>query len=258
MNDIWETLTDEKELSKMKQRRLSLIFLFIACVQIFIPYDRGFWDTIKNFETELLIMPDFTSGFLGILIIVPLYARNILKWNRSNYTLIKLIMFILIFSSLIKLIGVSKAYSIIVLSAALALSWLGIKAVAGLAWILLFAGVIFFSLENINAMGFCGWIYLISVFVGLILHSELSPSQLTSSFKEEFFKANDITDRIKSDVKSAAESAAETAAETAAVSATVNGINPGINIISPVDESSNNKVIAPVENNSNNTNQLNK
>ena len=87
MNDIWETLTDEKELSKMKQRRLSLIFLFIACVQIFIPYDRGFWDTIKNFETELSIMPDFTSGFLGILIIVPLYARNILKLGQPHQIL---------------------------------------------------------------------------------------------------------------------------------------------------------------------------
>jgi hypothetical protein len=69
---------------------------------------------------------------------------------------------------------------------AITLSWLGIKAVAGIAWIILFVGVCVSLIMNNVAMGIYGFIYLLSTFLGLVLHSELNPGNLLSNLKDEF------------------------------------------------------------------------
>ncbi|MDZ7817265.1 MAG: hypothetical protein U5K55_01065 [Aliarcobacter sp.] len=208
MEKFINSVTDDTPMSSKMQRLLSLVFLVITVVMIFIPYTKihtffGF----EVWESNLKILPSFISTFIAILLIAPLYARNILKWNKSIYTLISFVFFLLIFGSLIELAmggnGLNSAIIQMIFILAIALSWLGIKAIAGICWMLLFIAVAFSAVWNSNIMGFNGFIYLASAFIGLVLHSELNPGNLVAGFKEEFRIPDEIQNAINTDINEA-------------------------------------------------------
>ena len=182
------------------QRVLSLVFLIIAVSMAFISYDReGIF-----FNTKLEIFPGFISTLVAIILIVPLYARNILKWNKSFYTLISLVLFLVLFGSLVELAmggnGLNSQVVQYLLLSAIVLSWLGMKAIAGGSWLLLFPAIAVSIVENNTAMGFYGFIYVACGFIGILLHSELNPANLVSGIKEEFSGSQEIQNAIKSDI----------------------------------------------------------
>ncbi len=199
-------LISEKEMKATTLRALSLVFLAIACSIAFVPFER---ERLFFFNAELSIMPDFISTMFAILLIAPLYARKILKWNGSIYTIISLLLFLLFFSSLIELfLGGGDLLDVpinMLLVTAIALSWLGIKEVAGLAWIILFVGIGFKVSINSYTMGFWGFLYIGSAFIGLVLHSGLNPGQLISSFKHQFKAHDTVKEAISSDISEAVE-----------------------------------------------------
>ncbi len=205
MQKIIDKVTDETPMTDKMQRTLSLVFLVITVVMIFIPYTKIY--TFLGFEvweSNLKILPSLISTFIAILIIAPLYARNILKWNKSIYTLISFVFFLLIFGSLIELAlggnGLNSVIIQMIFILAIALSWLGIRAVAGICWMLLFIAVAFSAVWNSNIMGFNGFIYVASAFIGLVLHSELNPGHLVAGFKEEFRISDEIQNAINADI----------------------------------------------------------
>ncbi|WP_418186649.1 hypothetical protein [Aliarcobacter lanthieri] len=194
------SMTNDNELGPTGQRFLSLIFLLISSIMVFITYSKEIW----FFQVSLSMKPDLISSLIAIILISPLYARNILKWNKSIYTIITGIFFLLIFSSLVQLSmggdGFKSTVNQFIFISAISLSWLGIRAVAGIAWILLFFGVGFSLITNNIIMGFYGFIYISSAFLGLVLHSELNPGKLLSSFKDEF-NFSDKMDIVRGDIK---------------------------------------------------------
>lgn len=215
MEKFINSVTDDTTMSSKMQKGLSLVFLLIATGMIFIPYSKvitflGWFDiSIFNWEwdIELKILPSFISTFIAILLIAPLYARNILKWNKSIYTLISFVFFLLIFGSLIELAlggnGLNSGIIEMIFVIAIALSWLGISAIAGICWMLLFIAVAFSVVVNNAIMGFYGFIYLASAFIGLVLHSELNPGHLVAGFKEEFRISDGIKNAINTDIDEA-------------------------------------------------------
>ncbi len=207
MEKFIDSITDDTTMSTKKQKALSLGFLLIATTMIFITYSKSF--SLFGFEikSELKILPSFISAFIAIILIAPLYARNILKWNKSIFTLISFILFLLIFSSLIELAlggnGLNSGIVEMIIVIAVMLSWLGIRAIAGICWMLLFIAVAFSVVWNNSLMGFYGFIYLTSAFVGLVLHSELNPGHLLPGLKEEFQVSDEIRDIVKTDIDEA-------------------------------------------------------
>ena len=200
MKKIINNLTDDIPMSTRMQKGLSLVFLIIAVSMAFISYDR---DGIF-FNTKLEIFPGFISTLVAIILIAPLYARNILKWNNSLYTLISLILFLILFGSLVELAmggnGLNSQVVQYLLLSAIVLSWLGMKAIAGGSWLLLFPAIAVSIIENNTAMGFYGFIYVASGFIGILLHSELNPANLVKGIKEEFSGSQEIQNAIKNDV----------------------------------------------------------
>ena len=200
MSKFINNLTTYTAMSISTQRVLSLVFLIIAVSMAFISYDReGIF-----FNTKLEIFPGFISTLVAIILIAPLYARNILKWNKSFYTLISLVLFLILFGSLVELAmggnGLNSQVVQYLLLSAIVLSWLGMKAIAGGSWLLLFPAIAVSIVENNTAMGFYGFIYVACGFIGILLHSELNPANLVSGIKEEFSGSQEIQNAIKSDI----------------------------------------------------------
>lgn len=198
-------ITDNTPMSGTAQRALSIVFLIISVSMAFMTYSReGMF-----FDSKLEIFPSFISTLIAIILIAPLYARNILKWNKSFYTLISLILFLLLFGSLVELAmggnGLNSQVIQYLLLTAVILSWLGMKAIAGGSWLLLFPAIAISIVNNNTAMGFYGFIYVASGFIGILLHSELNPANLVKGFKEEFVATEGAKAQIKNEINQTVE-----------------------------------------------------
>ena len=205
MARLISSITDNTPMSGTAQRALSIIFLIISVSMAFMTYSReGMF-----FDSKLEIFPSFISTLIAIILIAPLYARNILKWNKSFYTLISLILFLLLFGSLVELAmggnGLNSQVIQYLLLTAVILSWLGMKAIAGGSWLLLFPAIAISIVNNNTAMGFYGFIYVASGFIGILLHSELNPANLVKGFKEEFVATEGAQTQIKNEINQTVE-----------------------------------------------------
>lgn len=200
MQKVLNNIVDDTPMSSKTQKALSIVFLIISVSMAFMTYSKeGMF-----FDTKLEIFPGFISTLVAIVLIAPLYARNILKWNKSLYTLISLILFLLLFGSLVELAmggnGLNSQVVQYLLLSAVILSWLGMKAIAGGSWLLLFPAIAISIIHNNTAMGFYGFIYVASGFIGILLHSELNPANLVKGLKEEFSVHESVQAQIKNEV----------------------------------------------------------
>lgn len=66
------------------------------------------------------------------------------------------------------------------------LSWFGMRSIAGIGWLLALGSGIYTITSNSIAMGFHGFLYVISGTVGLLLHSGLSPGGLAQGLIAEY------------------------------------------------------------------------
>lgn len=186
---VREYLINDDELDSGSQRFLSLIFLFIAGAMCFFTYTReilGFYHRSFHFR------PGFISAMIGLILVTPLYLRNILKWNKSVYTITSFTLILLVFASFVQLAngGNSLSYGIVfyLIAASIILSWLGIRGVAGISWILVIAAAVYSIRHSNIELGFCGFIYVLSGFLGLLMHTGLNPGALMKSLKDEYSK----------------------------------------------------------------------
>ena len=174
---IRAALANDNALSSETLRLLSLVFLLLSGVMSFFKYTQigTFWDT------QLTFTPGFASTLMAIAMLAPLYLRGILKWNGSAFSILSFVLILLVFASFIELaLGGNQTGGLVavILAVAVVLSWLGIQAVAGIAWLLVLGAGIYSAVMNHMAMGFFGFIYIAAGFLGLTLHSGLSPGEL--------------------------------------------------------------------------------
>jgi len=199
LEKIRKTITDDNEISKEWQRLASLALLLLAFLMAMLTYDhKNFIGMNKPFNFR----PGYISGFLAIFLIAPLYLRGILKWNRSIFSTITFGLILGVFASFLELavhggkstLGSINAYMVLI---ALALSWLGMRSVAGVSWMLVLIAGAYNLLNSSLVLGFPGFIYIAAAFTGLVFHSGLNPGELLNGLKEEY---SPLADRMQSRV----------------------------------------------------------
>ena len=205
LEGLKKALASDNELDNETLRLLSLLFLLASGVMSFFNYTHTGVFAGIFFDSSLTFQPNLISTILAICLISPLYLRGILKWSKSIYSLLSLVLILLVFASFTELALGGNGKSSIVISllvAAVILSWLGVKAVAGASWGLALAAAIYSAIESNLAMGFAGFIYIGSGFIGLVLHSGVNPGELFEGIRSEYSGSaasviSDISDTVK-------------------------------------------------------------
>lgn len=205
---VWKIVsaaTDEQTFTYGTQKRLSVLFLGFAVGLSLLSY------TGKRFiffNADYSISPGFISGVVALCLIVPLYARGILRWSSSVYGTLMFVLFLAVFASLAKLALLGKGdVQIYLVTAAIVLSWLGMRGVAGIGWVLVFAAAVLSSLSTSAAMGLSGFLFVASAFLGLLMHSNLGPSRVVEEIMAEYTRAARLTpDHVATDVAEAKKS----------------------------------------------------
>ena len=204
LEGLKKALASDNELDNETLRLLSLLFLLASGVMSFLNYTHtGAFARI--FHDSFSFQPKLISTIFAICLISPLYLRGILKWSKSIYSLLSLVLILLVFASFTELALGGNGKSSIVISllvAAVVLSWLGVKAVASASWGLALAAAIYSAIESNLAMGFAGFIYIGSGFIGLVLHSGVNPGELFEGIRSEYSGSaasviSDISDTVK-------------------------------------------------------------
>lgn len=195
-------VTNEQEFSPTTAKLLSLVLLACAASITLMSFDT------KRFfflPAKLSITPSFLSGAVAVALLLPLYARGILRWSKSAYGLIILFLLWTVFAAIIQM-GIQGKIDIseYLIAAAVVLSWLGMRSVAGVAWILAFAACILSIVKANTAMGGWGFVFLTSGFMGCLLHAGLTPARFVEEIRKEFQGFSpDAVKRVSGDVRAA-------------------------------------------------------
>ena len=195
---------------EIKSNKQSL-FLFLSCVFMFIPVllslftyhyhyiGHIFFVIPKHKVEDVIIHPDVITTMYAVFMYSSLLVRGIvdidLKTEKTPILVMRIVLlslnvlfiasFLSIFVNAKTFLGVSSQALFIF---AIALSWLGVKSIAGYVWVLLFL----LSLGNISkineAMGLFGAIYVLSAFISIAF--QFIPnnkfSELAQAFKSDF------------------------------------------------------------------------
>ncbi len=191
---ISQFLVGDAELARDKQRLLSLGLLAAAILMAWIPHERT--TTFLSFWTYTVetggFAPDLVTTIMGVALVLPLYLRGILKWRHASvYSILSIVINVTLIATFCKIIlGGSFALGTLsyCLMAAIALTWLGMRPVAAMAWMAVLAlSVVGLLLRN-YAMGIYGYLFIICGFLGLLLHSEMRPGDILRTFKSDLSK----------------------------------------------------------------------
>lgn len=183
---IRDAIASDNELSSESLRLLSLFALAASGSMSLFKYtqERSWW-----FDSQLGFKPTLISALIALMLVAPLYIRNILKWNNSIYSIISFFLILMVFASFVELTflgGTTSNLQKMVIAMALLLSWAGIRGIAGIAWMV----VLLFGVYNLIAhnvmLGFFGFLYIALGAIGIILHSGMNPGYLIQSLVEEY------------------------------------------------------------------------
>ena len=183
--------------------------------------DVGFlWNTKFSFK------PGAMATMFGLSIVLPLYIRGTLKWNTSPYTIISFVLISFFFASMVQFAmggnGTASKITMYLLVTSAVLSWLGMKSIAGMSWILVLGAVVTSLIKNEAAMGMFGFLYIATGFLGLVLHSGMNPGHLMNDLKGEFKKQTEPhLEQIKEDMKSGVSAIGSIASATVPLAAVV-------------------------------------
>ena len=206
LKKIRDAIASDNELSSETLRLVSLACLLLSGIMSLLEYTREikWW-----LDQSITFQPELIATVIAIFLVAPLYMRGILKWSKSIYSLVSFILILLVFASFTQLALGGDEKSTVVISligASILLSWVGIKEIAGISWLLAFSAGLYAIVTNSYTMGIYGFIYITSGFIGLVLHSGLSPSDLLKGIKDEYSSSTDsIMSTAKNDINATAE-----------------------------------------------------
>lgn len=179
-----DILTDEQEFSLRAKKILSALLLAISSL---LSFQSIAGTRFLFFPKEIYISPDLLSSTLALALIIPLYGRGILRWSPSVYGIIMFILLLAVFSSITKLAYAGGGdIPIYLIAIAISLSWLGVRAIAGMIWILVFVAAVYSATKISAGMGTTGFIFVATSFLGLLLHTNLSPYGIVSEMANEY------------------------------------------------------------------------
>jgi len=184
LRNALDAVTNEKEFSGQSKKILSIVFLLVSCLLSFqsITGTRLFF-----FPKDISIAPDLLSATIALALIIPLYGRGILKWSPSIHGLIMFVLLLAVFSSISKLAYAGgDDVSLYLIAIAVALSWLGVRAIAGMVWVLVFLASVYSATMISKDMGITGFIFILTSFLGLLMHTSLSPAGIVTEMSAEY------------------------------------------------------------------------
>lgn len=187
LQKITKTVTSEAELTRSSTKVLSLFFISIAFVITLMPYPGGSFLVFISLP-PVYIRPDLISASFGLALLTPIYARGILNWKRSIYGILMFILFWSVFSSLVQ-VGLNGSVSSLpkyLIGAAILISWFGIRGLASTGWILALGAAIINLINTNDALGLWGFVFICCSFLGLLLHTNLSPATLINALLDEY------------------------------------------------------------------------
>ena len=177
------------ELSGETKKILSFTFIILAIVLAWLPKEKAlFW---RFTLTEGGFYPNFITGAVGLMIVLPLYIRNIFKWRTTSlFSILAFLLNVTLVSTFVKIImgGSDFQFTLITtaLIVAIIITWLGMRPVVPLAWAAVFGLAALSLVENSYTMGLSGYLFIVFGFLGVLLHSELDIASLTKEVTEQF------------------------------------------------------------------------
>ena len=208
---------------------LMIISVIMAC-QSYSYHKDGFVVPFVNLEiggsnTVETLMPNMISTMVAIALYSGVVIRNSYEIFKEPLKVILCVANILFLSSLTTIFIVAdfklpfldlSGYAILIL--AIALSWIGMKAISGYAWVILLISSLG-QITRINvAMGFAGVVYILCAFVSMGM--QIASGYLVVSkdaFKSEFYNMGQV---IKGDINKSIEATKEIASSAAKVATT--------------------------------------
>ena len=199
IKQILQAAIDERDFSQATKKLSSILLLSFAAFLSLLSYTGK---RFLVFTADYSISPDFISGVIALCLIIPLYARGILRWSASTYGMLMFFLFLTVYAALAKLALLGGGeIPIYLVTASIVLSWLGMRSIAGFGWVLAFAAAVLSALSTSGAMGLNGFLFIASAFLGLVMHSNLSPSRLVEEIVSEYSRVGESSaNSIKSDV----------------------------------------------------------
>jgi hypothetical protein len=179
-----DTVTNEKEFSSQSKKVLSIVFLLISFL---LSFQSIAGTRLLIFPKEISISPDLLSAAIALALIIPLYGRGILKWSPSIHGVVMFVLLLAVFASTSKLAYAGGGnISLYLIAIAVSLSWLGVRAIAGMVWVLVFLAAVYSATTISAGMGITGFIFITTSFLGLIMHTNLSPAGIVSEMTDEY------------------------------------------------------------------------
>ena len=182
-------LVGEDALGHLTIRYLSLALLLVATVVGSMTYTGTGW---RWQDVDVSLRPDMLSGIFAILLVAPLYLRRIITWSPSIYYILSAVLNVTVTAVLVQaVLGAASPEWLslplpFVLALGLAMTWLGIRPLAPLAW----AFVIFLGILNLQAaseaMGLWGYLFVICAGLGIFLQFPFEPQRILNEMKYDF------------------------------------------------------------------------
>jgi len=195
----------EVELSVRSKKGLSIVFILIALILAWIPKDiKVFW--IIPWEVDGFL-PNLLTGILGLMIVLPLYVRNIFRWKTTSlFTILAFLLNVALSSTFAKIIlgGGEFEFTLITTSlvAAVIITWLGMRPIVPLAWASVFGIGAIALVKTSYIMGLSGFLFIAFGFLGVLLHSELDIASLTQEISDQFKGPKKVLHDVTEDISS--------------------------------------------------------
>lgn len=186
----------DEALGRVPLKLLSLGLLVVALACAWWPHTQNsalwWWSWWGWQSSQVSFTPDFVSGSLSLAIIAPLYARRIIPYPHHS---LNGVLFFLVNLSLTatfiqialgKGSGFTTFPAIAVVMVAVALSWLGMRPAAALAWLALLVFSVVSTLLSNYAWGLAGFGFVACGFCGLLLQTPLNPNLLVAELVAEY------------------------------------------------------------------------
>lgn len=179
----------EIELSGETKKILSFMFIILAIVLAWLPKERALFWRFTLMEDGFY--PNFITGAVGLMIVLPLYIRNIFKWRTTSvFSILAFLLNVTLVSTFVKIIMGGSEFQFTLITTALIvaviITWLGMRPIVPLAWAAVFGLGALSLVENSYMMGVSGYLFIVFGFLGVLLHSELDIATLSNEVMDQF------------------------------------------------------------------------
>ena len=192
---------------RLIKRVLSVVLLLIALIILWV--ERRY-KVFFFFTEHVRFTPTLISGLCALALILPLYMRGIFSWSSEHgkVSVIDIISFALILTvtaSLVQMVlgnNLKLTFQVWLLVIGICLSWLGMRPLAGLSWLLLLASMVSSILKANKVLEFDGYLLVLCTSLGLLSNTRIPFKDLCKEIWATYGQnAERIVQRMREDAE---------------------------------------------------------